>query len=55
LKDILVAWRERSSQLQGDDGLDDLDASSLKKLIALQSMGYERANAALRVQEDLVA
>lgn len=55
LKDILVAWRQRSSQLQGDFGLDDLDASSLKKLIALQSMGYERANAALRVQEDLLA
>lgn len=54
LKDVLTAWKERASQLQGDQGIDSLDAQSLKKLIALQAMGFERASAALRVQEDLM-
>jgi hypothetical protein len=54
LKDVLTAWKERTSQLQGEVGIDSLDAQSLKKLIALQAMGYERASAALRVQEDFL-
>ena len=53
LRDVLAAWKVRTSQLQGDEGVDSLDASSLKHLIALQAMGYERSVAALRVLEDL--
>ena len=53
LRDLLGAWRERTCQLQGDEGIDNLDAQSLKRLIALQATGYERSSAALRVQEDL--
>jgi len=53
LRDILSAWRARTCQLQGDEGIDNLDTQSLKRLIALQATGYERSSAALRVQEDL--
>lgn len=53
LKNVALAWKKRCMQLQGDESIEDLDTLSLKKLIALQTTGYEKANVALRLQEDL--
>lgn len=53
LRDLLWAWKRRASELEGAAGLDHLDAQGLRRLVALQSMGYERAVSALRVYSEM--
>lgn len=48
LMGVISAWRNRAAELEGE-GIEELDAPSLRKLQALQALGYERTNAALKV------
>jgi hypothetical protein len=48
LMGVISAWRQRVSELEGED-IEELDGAALRKLQALQALGYERTNAALKV------
>jgi len=52
LQHIITAWRQRVNILEGAS-LEGMDEASLRKLVALQSLGYERSTAALRVLEQM--
>jgi len=52
LQNIIAAWRGRVHVLEGSS-LEGIDEQSLRKLAALQSLGYERSTAALRVLEQM--
>ena len=52
LQDVISQWRHRVALMEGN-GLEGMEAISLRKLVALQGLGYERANAALQVVDNL--
>lgn len=49
LRDSAAAWRYRAALLEGQQ-LEDLDLASLRRLVALQSIGLERSRDALALQ-----
>ena len=49
LRDSATAWRYRAALLEGQQ-LEDLDLASLRRLVALQSIGLERSRDALALQ-----
>lgn len=52
MQDLIGAWRRRVYELEGES-LENLDIISLKKLQAIQALGYERTNTALKMVEQL--
>ena len=52
LQSVITSWRRRVDLMEGSS-LEGMDGPTLRKLVALQGMGYERTNAALRVVESL--
>ena len=52
LQNVIALWRQRVNVLEGGS-LEDLSENSLRKLVALQGLGYERTTAALRVIEQM--
>jgi len=52
MQDLIAAWRRRVCELEGES-LENLDSISLKKLRAIQGLGYERTNTALKMVEQL--
>jgi hypothetical protein len=50
LQGVISRWRTRVNMLEGGS-LEECDGPSLRKLVALQSLGYERTSAALRVMD----
>ena len=49
LKKALFEWRKRVNILEGNEGLELLDHSSLRHLMALQEVGIDRVRSALQV------
>jgi hypothetical protein len=45
---VIGAWKQRVGELEGE-AIEELDASELRKLMALQALGYERSSAAMKV------
>jgi len=52
LQNIIQQWRGRVNILEGA-ALEGMDEPSLRKLVALQNLGFERSSAALRVLEQM--
>jgi hypothetical protein len=48
LKDALLDWQERVDQLEGNGGLEDLNMTALTRLVALQQIGLDRGQNALK-------
>jgi hypothetical protein len=41
-------WQERVDQLEGNGGLEDLNTTALRRLVALQEIGLDRGQNALK-------
>ena len=52
LQDVITQWRHRVEIMEGNE-LEDMDVNALRKLVALQGLGYERTTAALNVIDNL--
>lgn len=48
LMGVIGAWKHRVGELEGE-AIEELDGPELRKLMALQALGYERSSAALKV------
>lgn len=49
LKRALHEWRKRVNVLEGNEGLELLDHTALRRLMALQEVGLDRVRTALQV------
>lgn len=45
---VIGAWKHRVGELEGE-AIEELDGAELRKLMALQALGYERSSAAMKV------
>jgi len=52
LQAVIAEWKHRVALMEGNS-LEEIDSPTLRKLVAIQGLGYERTNAALRVVDAL--